>query len=252
MQPGASPTRQNDAAHAEKVCQGRSRLPTDLPNGRTGYHQQVALQGRTKLLALARMWAYPLWLSAMRSASADAVREDVEWWAKCIDDEELLSLDPFSKFAYFAGALTEFRTLVHYRLRDMPVAVRVVLKMIYRPSGCIMLGAQSIGPGLFIQHGHGMQVSATSIGSHCWINHNVSVGFRGKECPTIGDNVRIAPGAVVLGGITLHDGAVVGPNAVVLRDVGPGEVMVTELAHPFRRDREVGGGPDVEPRSSRG
>ena len=65
----------------------------------------MALNGRTKLLVLAKMWAYPLWWSVMQSASADAAREDVDWWAKCINNEELINLDAFSKFAYFTGAL---------------------------------------------------------------------------------------------------------------------------------------------------
>ncbi len=203
----------------------------------------MALEGRTKLLAVARMVAYPLWVSAMRSDSADAVREDVEWWAKCIDDEELISLDPFSKFAYFNGALPEFRTVVHYRLRRLPIALRLLLKTLYRPPRHMILAAESIGPGLFIQHGHGMLVGAKTIGSHCWINQDVTIGYVGKGNPTIGDDVRIAPGAVVLGPITVHDGATIGPNAVVTHDVGPGEIMVAALAQPFNRPQQVDDGP---------
>ena len=82
----------------------------------------MALNGRTKLLVLAKMWAYPLWWSVMQSASADAAREDVDWWAKCINNEELINLDAFSKFAYFTGALPDFRALMHYRLRSLALA----------------------------------------------------------------------------------------------------------------------------------
>lgn len=203
----------------------------------------MTLEGRTKLLAVARVWAYPLWLSAMRSRSADAVLEDVKWWAECIDDEELISLDPFSKFAYFNGALPEFRTLVHYRLRGLPIVLRLVLKMIYRPPRHMILTAESIGPGLFIQHGHGMLIGAKTVGSHCWFNQDVTVGYVGKGNPTIGNNVRLAPGAVVLGPITVHDGATVGPNAVVTHDVPAGEIMVTALAQPFRRPARNGDEP---------
>ena len=41
----------------------------------------------------------------------------------------------------------------------------------------------------------------------------------------IGDKVMITCGAKVLGGITVGDGAVIGANAVVTRDVEPGAVM---------------------------
>ena len=53
---------------------------------------------------LARVWAYPLWCSVKRSGSADAVAEDVDWWVRCYDDEDLLKLDQYSRFTYLAIA----------------------------------------------------------------------------------------------------------------------------------------------------
>ena len=41
----------------------------------------------------------------------------------------------------------------------------------------------------------------------------------------IGNDVMITCGAKVLGKITVGDGAVIGANAVVIRDVEPGAVM---------------------------
>jgi serine O-acetyltransferase len=204
----------------------------------------MTLDGRTKLLVLAEVWAYPLWWSVMHSASADAAREDVDWWAKCINNEELLRLDRRAKFAYFTGALPEFRSLMHYRLRSTPLPFRLLLRAIYRQPSHMVIEADSIGPGLFIQHGHGTLVGAKSIGSHCWINQHVTIGYNEKGGhPTLCDNVRVAVGAIVLGPITLHDGATVGPNAVVTRDVGPGEIMVAALARPFKRQAPVDDAP---------
>src|ERR1700754_1157696 len=60
---------------------------------------------RTTLLAFARIWAYPLWRSVIRSDAADDVVEDVDWWMRCIGDAELLGLDRYSRFAYLSGAL---------------------------------------------------------------------------------------------------------------------------------------------------
>lgn len=206
----------------------------------------MALNGRTKLLAAAKILAYPLWWAVMHSAAADAAREDVDWWAKCINNQEILGLDRRSKFAYFTGALPEFRSLVHYRLRasGAPLPLRLLLKAVYRQPEHMVIEADSIGPGLFIQHGHGTLVGAKTIGSHCWINQQVTIGYNEKGGnPTLRDNVRVAAGAIVLGPITLHDGATVGPNAVVTRDVGPGEIMVAALARPFKRRIEAGDEP---------
>jgi serine O-acetyltransferase len=203
----------------------------------------MARDRRTIRLAFARVWAYPLWCSVTRSASADAVAEDVDWWMRCIGDAELLGLDRYSRFAYLSGALTEFRTLVHYRLRTAPLALRLLLRALYRPAATLTLDADRIGPGLFIQHGVATIVSAESIGGHCWINQQVTIGHDASGRPTLGDRVRVGAGAVVIGPITLHDGAMVGANATVIHDVGPGETVVAPLGTVLNPRRGAGDAP---------
>jgi serine O-acetyltransferase len=198
----------------------------------------MARNRRAMLLVFARIWAYPLWCSVTRSEAADSVSEDVDWWVRCINDANLLALDRYSRFAYLTGALAEFRTLVHYRLRSAPIALRLLLRAVYRPAATLTLDADRIGPGLFIQHGVATIVTAKSIGSHCWINQQVTIGYTTRGKPTLGDRVRVAAGAVVLGPITLHDKATVGANATVMHDVGPGETVVAPLATTLNRGRD--------------
>jgi serine O-acetyltransferase len=207
------------------------------------YDRVMARDRRTMLLAFARVWAYPLWRTVTRSEAADAVAEDVDWWMRCIGDADLLELDPYSRFAYLSGALTEFRTLVHFRLRSAPLALRLLLRALYRPAATLTLDVDRIGPGLFIQHGVATIVTAESIGSHCWINQQVTIGHDATGRPTLGDRVRVGAGAVVIGPITLHDGATVGANATVIHDVGPGETVVAPLATALNPRRGDGGAP---------
>jgi serine O-acetyltransferase len=203
----------------------------------------MARDRRTTLLALARVWAYPLWFSVIHSESADSTLADVDWWMRCINDPELLRLDRYSRFAYLSGALPEFRSLLHYRLLRAPLALRFVLRRLYRPEPTLTIDVGSIGPGLFIQHGVATRVGAESIGSQCWINQQVTIGYTAKGRPTLGDGVQVGAGAVVIGPITLHDGATVGANATVIHDVGPGETVVAPLATPLRRRPAVGDAP---------
>jgi serine O-acetyltransferase len=89
------------------------------------------------------------------------------------------------------------------------------------------------GDGLMIMHGNGIVVHfMTRAGERCTIYQGVTLGARspdGHSAPTLGDDVTIYPGAVVLGNITIGDGATIGANAVVISDVPPGGVVVGAL-----------------------
>lgn len=63
------------------------------------------------------------------------------------------------------------------------------------------------------------------IGENCIIHQNVTIGLGKDGCPTIGSNVRIFSGAVVIGKITIGDNAIIGANAVVTKDVAPNTVV---------------------------
>ena len=87
----------------------------------------------------------------------------------------------------------------------------------------------------FIQHGFATMISAKEIGENCWINQQVTVGYKGSKIPpVIGNNVTITCGAKVLGNIHIGDGAVIGANAVVIRDVEEGAVMAGVPARRIR------------------
>ena len=118
----------------------------------------------------------------------------------------------------------EFRNLYLYRNTSRRL-YRLWVMLWYKPMDTLFIETPKIGGGLFIQHGFATMISAKSIGENCWINQQVTIGYTGKGCPTIGDNVMITCGAKVLGDIHVGNGATVGANAVVVHDVEPGAVM---------------------------
>jgi serine O-acetyltransferase len=61
----------------------------------------------------------------------------------------------------------------------------------------------------------------------------------GKRHPTLGNNVIVGAGAKVLGPIRLGDGVRVGSNAVVVKDVAPGTVVVGIPAKPVAGPRDT-------------
>ena len=81
-----------------------------------------------------------------------------------------------------------------------------------------------IGSRVFIDHGMGVVVGETAVvGDDCTIYHGVTLGgtswCKGKRHPTLKNGVVVGAGAKILGPITISDGAKIGSNAVVLKDV---------------------------------
>ena len=88
-----------------------------------------------------------------------------------------------------------------------------------------------IGRRFFIDHGMGVVIGETAeIGDDCTLYHGVTLGGtswnKGKRHPTLGNGVVIGAGAKVLGPVTVGDGAKIGSNAVVVKDVPPGATAI--------------------------
>lgn len=75
---------------------------------------------------------------------------------------------------------------------------------------------------------------ATVINGRCVIGNNVvigtcvTIGGGRNGVPTIGDNVYIATGAKIIGGVDVGEHVVIGANAVVTKDI-PSHVCVAGI-----------------------
>lgn len=124
----------------------------------------------------------------------------------------------------------EFRSLFIHRLLNPSRTKKAKLqafiaRRLWRPLESLYLCTREIGGGLFIQHGFATIVSAKKIGENCWINQQVTIGYKGNDCPVIKDGVKIHCGAKILGNITMDNNSVAGANAVVLKDVPENAVV---------------------------
>ena len=89
----------------------------------------------------------------------------------------------------------------------------------------------TIGRRFFIDHGNGVVIGETSeICDDVTLYQGVTLGGTsletGKRHPTLKNGVIVGSGAQVLGPIIVGDGARIGANAVVLKDVSKGATMV--------------------------
>lgn len=88
-----------------------------------------------------------------------------------------------------------------------------------------------IGRRLVIDHGMGIVIGETAeIGDDCLLYQGVTLGGTGKDQgkrhPTLGNNVMVGSGARVLGPFKVGDNARIAAGAVVLREVPPGSTAV--------------------------
>lgn len=107
---------------------------------------------------------------------------------------------------------------------------RIIYKYYKYKYGYDIPYACEIGKGLLIFHIGGIVFSAARCGVNLTLSQNTTVGMKiksgNKEFPTIGNNVYIAPGAAIIGGINVGDNVAVGTNCVLTKSVPDNAVVV--------------------------
>ena len=98
----------------------------------------------------------------------------------------------------------------------------------------------SIGRRCYIDHGVGVVIGETAeVGDDCLVYHGVTLGAvankKGKRHPSVGNNVMLGAGAVILGDIKVGDNAKIGANAVVLEDIPENSTAVGAPARIIKR-----------------
>lgn len=98
--------------------------------------------------------------------------------------------------------------------------------MLYRMSrkyGIEMKAETKIGPGLVMFHPYNITISPDAvIGRNMNISKGATIGISlgsHEGAPTIGDSVYVGINATVVGGITIGDDVLIAPGALVTRDV---------------------------------
>ena len=128
-------------------------------------------------------------------------------------------------------AITLHRAAHALWLRRVPFFPRLISQIGRFFTGIEIHPGATIGRGFFIDHGAGVVIGETSeIGDWVTLYQGVTLGGtgkqRGKRHPTLENDVTVGVGAIVLGAITIGQGAKVGGGAVVVKDVPPHSTAV--------------------------
>lgn len=101
----------------------------------------------------------------------------------------------------------------------------------------------TVGPGLhLVHHGYRRIGSIKSIGSNCTILPMVLIGKKNPEANTdeasIGDNVYIGAGALIMNPVTIGNNVIIGAGSVVTKDI-PDNAIVAGNPAKIIRYRDV-------------
>ncbi|KQO08269.1 serine acetyltransferase [Sphingomonas sp. Leaf242] len=130
-----------------------------------------------------------------------------------------------------------FQFVLARRIQDLLAQIPVIgrpMRRIWWWGTCRSFGSEiaigcTVSPGLYIPHPYGIVVGVCTLGENVAILQNVTIGSRHSHSPghaRIGRNAYLSAGAAIIGAISIGEGAMIGANAVVLRDVPNGAVAV--------------------------
>lgn len=123
----------------------------------------------------------------------------------------------------------------------IPVIPRLISQIARFLTGIEIHPGAKLGSRVFIDHGAGVVVGETTvIGNNVTIYQGVTLGGTGKEKgkrhPTIGNDVVIGAGAIILGPIHIGDNSRVGAGAVVTKSVPEETTVVGNPAWIIRQE----------------
>lgn len=169
----------------------------------------------------------------------DRIREDIA----AVKERDPAAKSALEIFFLYPGvkAIRMYRRAHFFYTHNMPFLARWISQRAAKKTGIEIHPGATIGRRLVIDHGHGVVIGETTeIGDDVLIYQGVTLGGTGKDTgkrhPTIGNNVMISAGAKVLGPFKIGDNSRVAAGAVVLEEVPPNSTVVGVPARVVRQD----------------
>ena len=167
------------------------------------------------------------------------LKEDIA----CVKDRDPAARSAIEILFLYPGlkAIRMHRLANRFYKRKMFFAARWISQRASKKTGIEIHPAVQIGKRFFIDHGTGVVIGETTvIGDDVTVYQGVTLGGTGKDTgkrhPTIGNNVMIGAGAKVLGPLEIGDNTKIASGAVVLHDIPPNSTAVGVPARVVKRE----------------
>ncbi len=139
-------------------------------------------------------------------------------------DPALINEDDAIRFHTGLQAVSMYRESHELWLKGDKEKAREINYKAHQLTGCDIHPGATIGKRFFIDHATGVVIGETAIiGEDVSLYQGVTLGGvstnKGKRHPTLGNNIVVGCNASILGNITIGDNVRVGAGSVVLKDV---------------------------------
>lgn len=168
--------------------------------------------------------------------------ENLLYDIKVIKERDPAARSWFEIYFLYSGlkAVRQYRVAHWFYKHNMMFIARWISQHARHKTGIEIHPGATIGKGLFIDHGMGVVIGETTeIGDNCTLYQGVTLGGTGKDVgkrhPTLGNNVMVGAGAKVLGPFKVGDNAKIAAGAVVLSEVPPDCTAVGVPARVVKR-----------------
>lgn len=164
------------------------------------------------------------------------------------DVKSILERDPAARNAFEVLLLYPglhaviWHRLAHFLYKiNLKFIARLISQLVRFFTGIEIHPGATIGKGLLIDHGMGVVIGETAVvGDNCTIYQGVTLGGTGKEKgkrhPTLGNNVMVGSGAKILGPFSVGDNSKIAAGAVVLNAVPADSTCVGVPARIVKQD----------------
>ncbi|MFD0842039.1 serine O-acetyltransferase [Flaviramulus multivorans] len=165
------------------------------------------------LINIFKIFLIPHIILYNRSRNKKAIDMDIDRWA----NSKKRSGSKVSLLLHFLAYSTDFRTIFYFRNRGI---ISSILNLYCPREKYFRIDMTTkLGGGILTGHPYSTILNADSIGENFYVNHLVTVGEINGKRPTIGNNVSIYTGAIVIGDIKIGNNVNIGAGSVVVKDV---------------------------------
>ena len=174
---------------------------------------------------------------------ADSISDEIKTDIAAVRDRDPAARNDAEVLLLYSGvhAILAYRVAHKLYLGKKYFPARAVSQLAKFITGIEIHPGATIGRGLVIDHGSGVVIGETAeIGDNCTLYQGVTLGVTGKDTgkrhPTLGNNVMVGAGAKVLGPFRIGDNAKIAAGAVVLEEIPANATAVGIPARVVRRD----------------